>query len=36
MFFGDGACVDGAFNGNGICDSEVTTYETCMAGGTMP
>jgi hypothetical protein len=36
MFFGDGACVDGAFNGNGICDSEVTNYKTCMDGGAMP
>jgi hypothetical protein len=30
MFFGDGACVDGAFNGNGICDSEVSSYEACI------
>jgi hypothetical protein len=31
MFFGDAACVDGAFMGNSICDSEAQTYATCLA-----
>ena len=30
MFFGDAACVDGTFSGNGICDSEAQTYATCL------
>lgn len=31
MFFGDAACVDGMFNGNGICDTEAQTYAACVA-----
>jgi len=33
LFFGDAACTDGAFMANSICDSETTTYTTCVAGG---
>lgn len=30
MFFGDAACVDGTFMGNGICDTEARAYATCL------
>jgi hypothetical protein len=33
LFFGDAECIDGELMGNGICDSEVTAYSTCIAGG---
>jgi hypothetical protein len=36
LFFGDAACTeDMGLMANGICDSEVQTYTTCMAGTTM-
>jgi hypothetical protein len=36
LFFGDAACTtDMALMANGICDSEVQTYETCLAGPAM-
>jgi hypothetical protein len=36
LFFGDAACTeDMALMANGICDSEVQTYATCLSGMTM-
>jgi hypothetical protein len=32
LFFDDGECKDGALAGNGICDSEQSAYEACIAG----
>jgi hypothetical protein len=32
LFFGDAACTDGELMGNGICDSEVSDYQTCIMG----
>jgi hypothetical protein len=34
LFFNDAACDGDTFMANGICDSDVTAYETCVAGGT--
>lgn len=33
LFFGDAGCDVEDFNANGICDSEVSTYRTCVEGG---
>jgi hypothetical protein len=33
LFFGDAGCADGFLAANSICDSEMTTYTTCVAGG---
>jgi hypothetical protein len=35
LLFGDAGCVDGFLAANDICDSEMTTYTTCVAGGGM-
>jgi hypothetical protein len=32
LFFGDAACEAESFVGNGICDSEVQNYRTCVEG----
>ena len=32
LFFGDAACETDAFTANGICDSEVSAYQTCIEG----
>ncbi|HWP07896.1 MAG TPA: hypothetical protein VNN72_19260 [Polyangiaceae bacterium] len=32
LFFDDGECKDGALAGNGICDSEQSAYQSCIAG----
>jgi hypothetical protein len=34
LFFGDAACDSASFNANGICDSEVQAYTTCIEGDT--
>jgi hypothetical protein len=33
LFFGDAGCADGYLAANSICDSEMTTYTTCVQGG---
>jgi hypothetical protein len=32
LFFGDAGCADDYLAANSICDSEMTTYTTCVAG----
>jgi hypothetical protein len=34
LFFGDAECSTDGLIGNGICDSEMSAYKTCMSGGT--
>jgi hypothetical protein len=33
IFFGDAGCADGFLAANSICDSEMTAYTACVAGG---